>query len=154
MLFRSSEMITYVNGTIYNALPSVIKDAIINTTVVSGHGSTSGEANFTSTDKLYLLSSHEVFEDTDGNTSSGIDYSDTAYNNTRQLDYYQAQGITTANAISGARKQYNGSNDYWWLRSAYSNNALYFFNVGTLGGWPHSNADSMRGVSPAFRLRG
>ena len=78
----ASEMRTYVNSDIYNALPSELKNGIINTTVVSSHGNTSGETNFTSIDKLYLLSTHEVFEDVDGNTSIGIDYYDTAYNNT------------------------------------------------------------------------
>ena len=94
----ASEMRAYVNNDIYNALPSELKNGITNTTVVSGHGSTSGETNFTSIDKLYLLSTHEVWEDADGNTSDGIDYYDTAYNNTRQLDYYSSQNVTTSNA--------------------------------------------------------
>ena len=97
----ASEMRTYVNSNIYNALPTELKNGIINTIVVSGHGNTVGETNFTSTDKLYLLSTHEVYEDDDGNTSNGIDRYDTAYNNTRQLDYYSSQNITTSN-YSGA----------------------------------------------------
>ena len=43
----ASSMRTYVNNDIYNALPSDLKSKIIDTTVVSGHGSTSGETNFT-----------------------------------------------------------------------------------------------------------
>ncbi|MCI7559024.1 MAG: BspA family leucine-rich repeat surface protein, partial [Clostridium sp.] len=57
----STSMRTFVNTDIYNAIPSEIKNVIIDTTVVSGHGSTSGETNFTSTDKLYLLSTAEVW---------------------------------------------------------------------------------------------
>ncbi len=147
----ASEMRTYVNSDIYNALPSELKSGIINTTVVSGHGSTSGETNFTSTDKLYLLSTHEVFEDVDGNTSRGIDSYDTAYNNTRQLDYYSSQNVTTNN-YSGAIKQNNGSNYYWWLRSAYSNVNYYFFIVHTNGNWGYTTSTITYGVSPAFRI--
>ena len=59
----ASSMYTFVNNDIYNAIPSEIKNAIIDTTVVSGHGSTSGETNFTSTDKLYLLTLKEIYTD-------------------------------------------------------------------------------------------
>ena len=147
----ASEMRTYVNSDIYNALPEVLRNAIINTTVVSGHGSTNGENNFTSTDKLYLLSTHEVWEDDDGNTSDGIDYYDTAYNNTRQLDYYSSQNVTTSSS-SGAIKQNSGSNSYWWLRSAYSHYYSYFYTVTNYGDWNIANSNATRGVSPAFRI--
>ena len=136
---------------IYNSLPSEIKSGIIDTTVVSGHGSTSGEANFTSTDKLFLLSAHEVWVDDDGNTSSGIDYTDTAYNNTRQLDYYANLGVTTSN-YSGAKKQRNGANSNWWLRSAFSKNAYNFHYVHSSGDWLNTSANFAFGVSPAFRI--
>ena len=147
----ASEMRTYVNSDIYNALPTELKNGITNTTVVSGHGSTSGETNFTSTDKLYLLSTHEVFEDVDGNTSIGIDYYDTAYNNTRQLDYYSSQNITTS-SYSGAIKQRNGSNDYWWMRSAYSGYNNIFYIVLSNGNWSYGDSYRTDGVSPAFRI--
>ena len=152
----ASEMRTYLNSTsdttsIYNSLPTTIKNAIIDTIVVSGHGATSGETNFTSTDKLYLLSAHEVWEDVDGNTSGGIDYYDTAYNNTRQLDYYAGLGVTTSND-SGAIKQYNSSNDDWWLRSAISNVTHTFFIVVGNGDWDYNTARITSGVAPAFRI--
>ena len=147
----ASEMRAYVNNDIYNALPSELKNGITNTTVVSGHGSTSGETNFTSIDKLYLLSTHEVWEDADGNTSDGIDYYDTAYNNTRQLDYYSSQNVTTSN-YSGAIKQNNGSNYYWWLRSANSNDNSDFYAVSNHGAWSLGYSDRTVRVSPAFRI--
>ncbi|UKI57439.1 MAG: CalY family protein [Clostridium sp.] len=81
----ATTMRTFVNNDIYNAIPSEIKNAIIDTTVVSGHGKTSGEENFTSIDKLYLLSTAEVWAQGSSNT---IDY-DTARDVTRQLDYYK-----------------------------------------------------------------
>ena len=149
--WHASAMRTYVNTDIYNALPTELKNGITDTTVVSGHGSTAGETNFTSTDKLYLLSTHEVWEDVDGNTSSGIDYYDTAYNNTRQLDYYKGLNVTTS-SYSGAIKQLNGSNYYWWLRSAGSDRTRNFFGVGGIGTCDSYSAASTSGVSPAFRI--
>ena len=144
-----SEMRTYVNGTIYNALPSELQNVIVTTTVVSSHGSTKGEANFTSSDKLYLLSTKEVWEK-DG-TSNDIVY-DTAEAETRQLDYYKNKGVTTSN-YSGAIKQYNGSNPYWWLRSVGSDSTSSFFAVRDSGDWKRLNAaDSTYGVAPAFRI--
>ena len=112
----ASVMRTYVNSTIYNALPSELQNVIATTTVVSSHGKTSGEANFTSNDKLYLLSTKEVW-----NGETGYD---TAESETKQLDYYKNNGVTTSN-YSGAIKQYNGSNNDWWLRSAYSTTTSY-----------------------------
>ena len=144
----ASAMRTYVNGTIYNALPSELQNVIATTTVVSGHGSTSGEANFTSSDKLYLLSTKEVWgKDGTSNTIS----TDTAEAETRQLDYYKNKGVTTSN-YSGAIKQYNGTNSNWWLRSARSTNTRSFFNGSYIGGWIANTAIDTSGVAPAFRI--
>ena len=135
-------MRTYVNSTVYNALPSDLQNVIVQTSVVSSHGKTSGEVNFISNDKLYLLSTKEVW-------NGGIGY-DTAEAETRQLDYYKNKGVTTSN-YSGAIKQYNGTNSYWWLRSAYSEDTNLFFIMGTSGvmiGKPYYT----NGVVPAFRI--
>ena len=139
----ASELYTYVQNDIYNALPTELKAGIIETTVVSGHGS-SDSANFTSTDKLYLLSTMEVW----GSNPGGYD---TATAETRQLDYYKSQGVTTSNQ-SGAIKQYNGSNSYWWLRAAKSTVIDGFYVVLTSGDWNSSNAYRSIGVAPAFRI--
>lgn len=136
-------MRTYVNNDIYNALPSELKNGIIDTYVVSGHGP-SHSANFTSTDKLYLLSTKEVW----GSNPGGYD---TATAETRQLDYYKAQGVTTSN-YSGAKKQYNGSNKNWWLRAALSYFSSSFCHVSTNGYWNNVNASTSSGVAPAFRI--
>ena len=148
--WSASFMRSYVNTDIYNALSEVIRSAIINTTVISGHGETSGETNFTSIDKLYLLSTHEVWKDVDGDTSIGIDKYDTAYYNTRQLDYYAGSNVTTSN-YSSAIKQYNNTNSWWWLRSS-SGSVDYFYNVSGFGSWATTSASFMHGVSPAFRI--
>ena len=147
----ASAMRTYVNTDILNALPTELKNGITDTIVVSGHGSTAGETNFTSTDKLYLLSTHEVWDDVDGNTSSGIDSLDTAYNNTRQLDYYAGLNVTTS-SYSGAKKQLNGSNSWWWLRSPRSDDTITFRIVAPSGACGNTGAMGTYGVSPAFRI--
>ena len=139
----ASAIRTYVNGTIYNALPSDLQKVIATTTVVSSHGSTSGEANL-----IYLLSTKEVWGK-DG-TSNTINY-DTAEAETRQLDYYKNKGVTISN-YSEAIKQYNGSNYYWWLRSATSNYTNGFFYVNNNGAWGISKAVSTNGVAPTFRI--
>jgi len=143
----ATSMRTFVNTDIYNAIPSEIKNAIIDTTVVSGHGSTSGETNFTSTDKLYLLSTAEVWAQGSSNT---ISY-DTARDLTRQLDYYKNLGTSTSN-YSGAIKKNGTSDSYWWLRAARSTYTYYFLRVYNNGDWADNDAYDTNGVAPAFRL--
>ena len=140
----ASSMYTFVNNDIYNAIPDEIKNAIIDTTAVSGHGSTSGEENFTSTDKLYLLAPKEIY--------TNFSYSwDSAKDSTRTLDYYTNIGVTISN-YSGAIKKNGTSASYWWLRSAYSGNYGSFLNVDSTGGCFNSGASNPSDVSPAFRL--
>ena len=147
--WRDSELRTYINGTIYNALPSDLQKVISTTKVISSHGSTSGETNFETEDKLYLLSAHEVWED---GTTNYVSTNDTSYSTTKQLDYYKRQGVTTISYV-GAKKQYNGSNDLWLLRSANSNDTYAFLNAYGSGNWGNVAAhSSSNGVSPAFRI--
>ena len=143
----ATSMRTFVNNDIYNSLPSELKNAIIDTTVVSGHGKTSGETNFTSTDKLYLLSTAEVWSQGTSNTIS----QDTARGVTRQLDYYKNLGVTTSN-YSGATKKNGTSASYWWLRTAISYNTYEFLSVYNNGGWNNYYAYTSNGVAPAFRI--
>ena len=140
--WRDSELRTYVNGTIYNALPSDLQNVISTTKVISGHGKTSGETNFETQDKLYLLNAQEVWSTNDYDTSVGT---------SKQLDYYKNQGVTTDN-YDGTIKQYNGSNSVWWLRSANSRATIGFLSVRDSGDWIISYADFSYGVSPAFRI--
>ena len=148
--WKDSELRTYVNGTIYNALPSELQNVITTTKVISSHGSTSGETNFETHDKLYLLSGHEVEVYEDG-TSNQIITADTSYNNTKQLDYYKNQGVTTS-SYAGAIKRHNGSDSRWWLRSAISGNTYGFLYVSIDGGWSADIDFHSNGVSPAFRI--
>ena len=140
--WRDSELRIYVNGTIYNALPSDLQNVITTTKVISGHGKNSGETNFETQDKLYLLNAQEVW--------NGNDY-DTSVGTSKQLDYYKNQVVTTTN-YAGAIKQYNGTGSYWWLRSARSSNAYGFLRVINDGSWSYDIARTSGGVSPAFRI--
>ena len=142
----ATSMRTFANNDIYNALPSDLRSAIINTTVVSSHGS-KDTANFTSTDKLYLLSTAEVWAQGNSNT---ID-NDTARNVTRQLDYYKNLGTSTSD-YSGAIKK-NGNNiAIWYLRSASSDAEYYFYSANPDGRWSAYGASYQGEVSPAFRI--
>ena len=140
-------MRTFVNNDIYNALPSELRSAIIETTVVSGH-EYNISTNYTSMDKLYLLSTAEVWAQGSSNTMSA----DSARDNTRQLDYYKNLGVTTSN-YSGAIKKNGTSAAEWWLRAAYSYDDYNFYIVGNDGcGGGIGNAHGTGGVSPAFRI--
>jgi hypothetical protein len=134
-----SEMRSYVNNDIYNLLPATLKNAIIDTTVVSGHG-TYDSSNFTTTDKLYLLSTKEV----------GFDVSyDTAKIETRILDYYNAN-----NNNASRLKKYNNSERYWWLRSAYSIGGTNGFYGVDPSGYSIGLAveSNINGAAAAFRI--
>ena len=137
----ASEMYTFVNNDIYNALPDDLKSEIIDTTVVSSHGLNDTE-NFTSTDKLYLLAPKEIYT----NFSSS---SDTSKDLTRTLDYYTNIGVTIS-SYSGAIKKNGTSASNWWLRSAGASGVYGFYNVDSDGAY--RGTDDIYGVSPAFRL--
>ena len=149
----ATEMRTYANGEFYNKLPEELRKVIIDTKVVSGHGSSDKNANRTdgnweSTDKIYLLSAHEVWAD---GTSRQISRYDTAYNQTRQLDYYANLGVTTS-SNSGALKKYNGSNYDWWTRGVHSNGTNGFFLTEEAIIWSTGFASDSCGFAPAFRI--
>ena len=134
----ASEMYSFVNEDIYNALPSDLRNIIIDTYTLS-ESRRNDIKYYTSTDKLYLLSPKEVY----GTSPSG-----STEELTRQLDYYKNNNVTLDN-YSGAIK----SNTSWWLRSAYwmscSNG---FYTVDVDGDWNYSYASYSVGLSPAFRI--
>ena len=141
----ASTMRTYVNSDIYNALPGDLKNNIVSTTVVSGY-SWKDSSNFTSTDKLYLLSFYEIY-----GTSSALIFNGTAYDSTRQLDFYARIDNLNSN-IAETYKNYNNSLFGWWTRSPYANNCASYFGVYDCGYVEDGNADFSCGVSPAFRI--
>lgn len=133
---------TYINGNFFAKLPSDLQGVIADTKVISGHGS-SDKANFTSTDKLFLLGGHEVYSDPEKY--------DTAYNQTRQLDYYANLGVSTTN-YSSIIKQRKGTNTGWWLRTPTASVNMNFIIVANTGKWDNHTANGATGVAPAFRI--
>ena len=167
----ATSMRTFVNNDIYNAIPSELKNAIIDTTVVSGHGREDTD-NFTSTDKLYLLSTAEVWADAVSSsnmikkeqnnieifslpapTPSHANFisDDSARNVTRQLDYYKNLGVTTTN-YSGAIKKNGTTDSSWGLRSVNYRSDFYIFLAKLDGMYNTYLANDNYGVSPAFRI--
>ena len=140
-----TNMRTYINNDIYNTLPVELRNEIIDTKVVSGYGSKDTNS-FESLDKLYLLSTKEVYG------KDGISY-DTANGDTitRQLDYYKSNNVSTSN-YSNALKNYGAKDVMWWLRSAYSSNSNSFYYINMYADWISYTANYNFGVSPAFRI--
>ena len=139
--WRDAELRTYINGTIYESLPSDLQNVITTTKVISGHGK-NDSANFETQDKLYLLNAQEVWESYNYDASVGT---------SKQLDYYKNQAVSTDN-YAGAIKQFNGNNSKWWLRSSLSSSAYNFVSVFDSGYWGGISANYPAGVSPAFRI--
>ena len=171
-----SEMRTFVNNDIYNALPSEIKNSIIDTRVISGYNSEVGDtARFSTTDKLYLLAPMEVYR-TNYEPRSSMTVDNLLYENTRKLDYYVNTCMGTDGVCKYARKCvssincYNNQYQVWWLRGVlsgtyYKNNTnekFTAFSVSNLysgGGdsylWSvDAHNESSVYVSPAFRIGG
>ena len=146
----ATEMRTYANGNFFNKLPAELKNVIIDTKVISGHGS-ADTSNFPSTDKIYLLSAHEVYE---VGTSNQVSTYDSAWDKTRQLDYYAEKGVTSSNNYSYAMKKNNGSNYHWWFRATNSENNYTFYIVNYHSGGQFGNTTAMAndGFAPAFRI--
>ena len=141
--WKNSEIRTYVNGTIYNSLPSELQNAITSTKVISGHGSTSGETNFETQDKVYLISSKELY--------GTATVKDTLSTETKQLYYYKNKGVTLLK-YTEAVKKYNLQDVNWWLRSATSDTTDFFLDVATKGVWTNGASTALNGISPAFRI--
>ncbi len=148
--WKDSELRTYINGTIYNALQSELQNIITPTKVISGHGSTEGETNFETQDKLYLLSCEEIYGDF---ASLSTAQHDTSAGTSKQLDYYKNQGVITS-SYAGTKKQYNGKDSWWWLRSADfdADGTSNFLEVYNYGNWANTLARYSGGISPAFRI--
>ena len=141
--WNNAEMNTFINNNIYNSLPNELKEIIIDTIVVSSYGK-NDTANFTTTNKLYLLAPKEIYTDYAETT-------DTAKDLTRILDYYKEKGVTM-NSYANAIKYNNSTATWWWLRNAPSSNSGNFFGINVTGILNNNYAHFVGGVSPAFRI--
>ena len=128
--WESSRVRAYLNSTkinnfdyqdsgFFNVLPDDLKSIIIDTKVVSGHCK-DVQSNYVTTDKLYMLSPHEVFENNSDNPNDVLKSLDTSYNNTRQLDYYSENDFLSS-------INYNNYSTNYHFRSATANESSGFY---------------------------
>ena len=169
--WKNSEIRKYVNNDIYNLLPLELKSSIIDNKVISGHGK-KDNSNFMTKDKLYLLSSVEVwgeaFEDTQSNNNNNNYLKKPLSvtrnkNNSSKINQLSHKSISNYNYMnvnsynySCAIKKYNNENFNWWLRSALfypEDTYTSSFNIVYKDGENYSSLVRVEnGVSPAFRI--
>ena len=147
--WETSTLRGYLNGTFYNLLPDDLKNAITFTNVVSGHGTTSGENNFTTKDLIYLPSAKELIVDS---SKSVISTQDSAFENTRQLDYYQNIGLRASYDYLIKYKVGTTTATAWWLRTARKTTNTTYLSISTAGAWTATSANSAIGIAPTFRI--
>lgn len=119
------------SGDLWSLLPSELQSKVKSVKKMTDNkgGGTAGTPSAT-TDKVFLLSSTEVWGD--------LDHDGTQY------EYYKSKGVTRSN-YSGASSSYNR-----WTRSVYPSGSTTFRYVGSYGDWYSGYATSTSYVFPAF----
>ncbi len=156
------EKTDYTNTGLLSKLPSDLRDNIATTKVVSGHGYNDAN-NYVTNDKRYLLSQHELMEHGENSVGtdgySRIDFYDASFDTTRQLDYYDQQGVRfiahsdTIINYEKLHKLYNNSAYPWWFRSANPSSSVeYMIQMPGERAFMQYTCVTQFGVSPAFRI--
>ena len=141
--WEKTKMRTYLTTTIYESLPEELKNIIIDTKVVYNGGYNEGGDCFFTTDKIYLLSTKEIY-------GKNLDYD--TIKKTRQMDYYEQEKVTTSEYLY-AIKNYNAEPVSWWLRAACTGTGNAFAGVENTGKGNYLiYAVNQYGVAPAFRI--
>lgn len=130
--YGSSEMKTTTLPALVNALPSWLKDALIEFNVLASAGNGSSTIETVNGNKLALRSESEIT----GAHSYSVDGEGT------QINYYK----TASNRIK--KLGHSGSAGYWWERSPRNGNTSQFVMVFTDGNQTIQNAASSAGVAP------
>ena len=119
------------SGDLWSLLPSELQSKVKSVKKMTDNkgGGTAGTPSAT-TDKVFLLSSTEVWGD--------LDHDGTQY------EYYKSKGVTRSN-YSGA-----SSSLYRWTRSVIPSASTAFRFVGSNGGWSYNLATITYYVFPAF----
>ena len=112
-------------------MPTEVQNGIREVNKLTSAGNQSNTIN-TTADKLFLLSEIEIF--------GRVIYSKSGEGT--QYDYYKAGNSKV--------KKDNGSAYYWWERSPYGRDILYFCRVDIGGNADYVAASSRRGVAFAF----
>nr|DAG45245.1 MAG TPA: hypothetical protein [Caudoviricetes sp.] len=144
--YESSDIHSYLNSTFLNLFDSNIRDAIKQVKIPYRKNGGSDGTDQSGTDglsaKVFLLSAHELGWTTNDGEYFPVDGT--------KLDYFESGKGSSANTKRIAN--YNGSADYWWLRSPYPNNALSVRQVSKSGGYDASTANGLNGIRPALVL--
>ena len=130
--WEKSELRSRLNtGDLWSLLPSELQSKVKSVTKMTDNqgGGKAGTPSAT-TDKVFLLSTTEVYGDLQ---SDGIQY-----------EYYKSKGVTTSN-YSGA-----SSSGYHWTRSVYPGHSTYFRYVSSYGYYYNNGAAHAYYVFPAF----
>ena len=130
--WEKSELRSRLNtGDLWSLLPSELQSKVKSVTKMTDNqgGGKAGTPSAT-TDKVFLLSTTEVYGDLQ---SDGIQY-----------EYYKSKGVTTSN-YSGASSSSNH-----WTRSVSPSSSTAFRSVYSYGDWYGSNATGTNYVFPAF----
>ena len=137
----SCAMRTYLNATIYEALPQHWKSMIKAVEVLASAGETKDIIN-TSIDKLFLFSQAEV----------GFSASSVPYKNEIDKDAERITFELFTNDASRIKKTYNGegSASNWWLRSPHASSSTNFCIVSNSGSSIYNNANYSYGVAFGF----
>jgi hypothetical protein len=134
--WEKTEMRTYLRETLYPNMDSDLKSMIVPVKKYTRIFQASDETavnNVETTETVYLLSDHEVF-DSSGYETMGPIYSD----------------VLTSNATRKRRKRASASYDWWWLRSARNANEFRF--VYTSGSPSNTSANFSYAVVVGFDL--
>lgn len=144
--YKNSDIHSYLNGTFLNLFDDDIKNAIKQVKIPYQNGTGSGGSVASGANglscKIFLLSGYEV----------GFSTSDSSYfpRDGAKLSYFSSGTGTSANNKRIAKL--NGSAAGWGLRSPYTGDTDYVWNVGSNGdcfGWDYYGAC---GVRPALVL--
>ena len=132
-----------VSGTLMAALPSDLRAVMKPMTIYTdntGGGSNTASYVTASVDYLPLLAEFEIF----GTRS----YANSAEQNYQQQYQYYKNG----NSKVKYRHSSTSSTAYWWERSPYYSNSIYFCFVNPYGTANYFTARNSFGLAPAFRV--
>lgn len=136
-----TKMRTYLNETVFPALPVQWQAMIKTVQVLASEGDTSATI-VTSEDNLFLFSQAEV-----GFNTTAVPYCNEIDADAEEVTF----SIFTDNA-SRIKKGYNGTGTaaYWWLRSALASSSYNFAAVYNGGGSASNGANTSYGVAFGF----
>jgi hypothetical protein len=156
----STNMRTWLNNDVYNALPDDLRDNIasVEKYYQSPYDSTSISTVASTNDKLFLLSMRELYDYTDS-SYPWYEFEGAGSKHNEQYSYYAYKSATTSkrSLLPNMHREYNGANPgsytYWWLWSASGKGGDLFWYVNSSGhAYSSHDAGLSFSVVPCFSL--